>query len=144
MMKKLFTVLVITFMAGGMAIAAEKKTQASGHMMDHSGHNMDHSGHDMTYKGAKGQASGTLKKLDAVPTSGKAREAGFDDKYPMETTSAKDSLAEKCAKGSRGLIMLDNKTWEKCGGKPQGIPSDSAATNMPANQSGDHSGHTGH
>jgi len=31
-----------------------------------------------------------------------------------------NDFASLCAQGSRGLIMLDNETWEKCGGKPDG------------------------
>ena len=38
----------------------------------------------------------------------------------MEPTSARYSLATRCAQASRGLIMLDNATWKRCGGKPEG------------------------
>jgi hypothetical protein len=38
----------------------------------------------------------------------------------MEPTSARYDIATQCAQGARGLIMLDNATWERCGGKPKG------------------------
>jgi hypothetical protein len=55
-----------------------------------------------------------------MPASGKAREAGFNDCYVMEPTSSRDEIATQCAQGTRGLIMLDNATWERCGGKAKG------------------------
>ena len=61
-----------------------------------------------------------LKPLKAIPPSGRAREAGFDGRYGIEPTSAEYDLATLCAEGSRGLIMLDNATWARCGGKPKG------------------------
>jgi hypothetical protein len=38
----------------------------------------------------------------------------------MAPTSREADLATLCAQATRGLIMLDNATWEKCGGKPEG------------------------
>ncbi|MGD8567582.1 MAG: hypothetical protein PVJ39_05820 [Gammaproteobacteria bacterium] len=65
-------------------------------------------------------ASTPLQRLDALPPSGKSREAGFDGSYFMQNTALNQPLEVKCALGSRGLIMLDNDTWTKCGGKPAG------------------------
>ncbi len=61
-----------------------------------------------------------LPRLDAIPPSGKAREGGFDGRYGMEPTTAEAELDTLCAQGSRGLIMVSNATWRKCGGKPKG------------------------
>ena len=84
-----------------------------------------------------------LTKLQTMPPSGKSREAGYDDRYVMESTSAEDSIATHCAQASRGLVMVDNATWVKCGGKPEGWSKgigDMAATVSPM----DHSQHMGH
>ncbi len=92
--------------------------------MDHSKHAMpmDHSQHapaaSPQYRDT-GEVK-TLDKLNTIPPSGRAREAGFDGRYAMEPTSAQHELATLCANGSRGLIMLDNATWDKCGGKSEG------------------------
>jgi hypothetical protein len=88
---------------------------------DHS--KMDHSGH-----GAHGPAvgysrstsKGKLKSLSTMPPSGRAREAGSDGRYAMEATSVETPLEVKCAQATRGIIMLDNATWKRCGGKPKG------------------------
>jgi hypothetical protein len=86
--------------------------------------------------------SAVLPKLKTMPPSGKSREAGYDNRYVMESTSAEDSVATQCAQASRGLVMVDNATWTKCGGKPQGW---SKGINDVANTgaSMDHSGHMG-
>ncbi len=83
--------------------------------VDHSAHqSMDHSAH-------KEQTSSySLPTLATIPSSGKAREAGFDNRYGMEPTSIDSELAIRCAHGSRGIVMLDNAIWQQCGGKPQG------------------------
>ena len=92
--------------------------------MDHSQHmNMDHSSmqHAPSKPMYKGQAQeGQLERLSEMPASGKAREAGSDGRYAMEATSVSDDIQTKCAKASRGLVMVDNKTWGQCGGKPKG------------------------
>jgi uncharacterized protein involved in copper resistance len=85
--------------------------------MDHS--QMDHSAHQAA-PAYEGSPPGGLAPLEAIPESGNAREAGFDDRYGMEPKSADDDPAARCAQGSRGLVMLDNVEWELCGGKPQG------------------------
>lgn len=104
-------ILGLLFSFSSVSIAAEE--------MDHSQHEMH-----MNTKPAY-QDSGTKGELDALaatPESGKSREAGFDKRYTMEPTSAGDKLADLCAKGSRGLVILDRQTWEKCGGAPKGAP----------------------
>lgn len=83
--------------------------------MDHS--KMDHSKMQMKAPLVK---PGGLQKLDKLPASGKSREAGFDENYAMESTTVENDLATRCAQASRGLVMLDNATWQKCGGKPAG------------------------
>ena len=62
----------------------------------------------------------TLQRLDKLPPSGKSREADYDGSYFMPSTALNQPLEVKCALGSRGLVMLDNETWTKCGGKPDG------------------------
>jgi hypothetical protein len=120
---KILLIPVLSLLVIGLAQAAE---------MDHA--QMDHSKtmHMMAPKPKKG-------KLDMVkeqPASGKAREAGSDGRYHMEPTSVKNSLATRCAQASRGLILLDNKTWTRCGGKTRGV----AVGPRPV-QGGGHSGH---
>lgn len=92
--------------------------------MDHSQHmNMDHStmqhapSNQMSMKPSQ---HGKLQRLSEMPASGKAREVGSDGRYAMETTSVSDDIQTKCAKATRGLMMVDNKTWAQCGGKPKG------------------------
>lgn len=94
--------------------------------LDHGRHGTPrqlHSVHEAHRRPASYTESGVgqaLKVLKAIPPSGRAREAGFDGRYGIEPTSAEYDLATLCAEGSRGLIMLDNATWERCGGKPRG------------------------
>jgi uncharacterized protein involved in copper resistance len=111
--------------------------------MDHSQHmNMDHS--IMQHAPAEPMSKvpvqkGQLQKLSELPASGKAREAGSDGRYAMEATSVKDDIQTKCAKASRGLVMIDNKSWAQCGGKPKGW-SEGAGNVEPV----DHSQHMMH
>ena len=70
----------------------------------------------------KAVKKGRLSRLPVMPTSGRAREAGSDGRYAMEPTSIRTSRSEKCAQATRGLIMLDNAAWKRCGGKPEGAP----------------------
>jgi len=92
--------------------------------MDHSQHmNMDHS--NMQHTPSEPMKilpvkQGQLQRLSEMPASGKAREAGSDGRYAMEATSVNDDMQTKCAKATRGLVMVDNKTWAQCGGKPKG------------------------
>lgn len=106
--------------------------------MDHSQHQgIDHSKHMKMQT----QQTGKLGVLGAMSKSGTAREAGFDGRYIMESNTTGDDVMILCAKASRGLIMVDNQTWAKCGGKPAGLakgPVDSKAMPM------DHSQHMKH
>ena len=61
-----------------------------------------------------------LKNLTALPTSGKAREGGYDGRYVMESTDVANTLSIRCAQASRGLVMMSNAEWARCGGKPDG------------------------
>jgi hypothetical protein len=111
--------------------------------MDHSQHmNMDHSSMQNAPSESMSKVpvqQGQLKRLSEMPASGKAREAGSDGRYAMEATSVKDDIQAKCAKASRGLVMIDNKTWAQCGGKPKGL-SEGAGNSEPM----DHSQHMKH
>ena len=69
---------------------------------------------------ATNQGTAQLKRLTEMPRSGKSREAGYDERYLMESTTVSNSIQTQCAQGSRGLVMVDNVTWSKCGGKPTG------------------------
>ena len=103
----LAAIIISPGFAGATAIAAEN---------DHSGHNM----HGPVVAQTKSGKSQRLQKLSTMPPSGQAREAGSDGRYVMESTSVEHSLSTKCAQASRGIVMLDNATWRKCGGKPVG------------------------
>jgi hypothetical protein len=105
------TIVIIAGMAPGAPLLAAE--------MDHS--KMDHSvmGHDMAAM-KSASMKGNLSTLREIPPSGRAREAGSDSRYAMEPTTVVNSLATQCAQASRGLIMLDNATWKRCGGKPKG------------------------
>jgi hypothetical protein len=122
----------VTILSGALLasvlIAASARAQEGGH----AGHTMDHSAHMAM------PAPGKLGRLDQVPHSGRAREAGSDGRYAMESTTVEASLATRCAQASRGLIMLDNAGWKACGGKPKGAaPGPKPAPAM----HGDHAGH---
>ena len=96
--------------------ASEVDSSKDHSKMDHSGHSM----HGPAVGYSKSTSKGELDKLSAMPASGRAREAGSDGRYIMESTSVKTSLEAKCAQATRGIIMLDNATWKRCGGKPKG------------------------
>ncbi len=110
----MLTISVLTLSVSTSYSAEMDHSQHQG--MDHS--TMQHTPSQSTYTTAA--QKGRLKKLTELPASGKAREAGSDGRYAMEPTSVNDDIRTKCAKASRGLVMVDNKTWAKCGGKPMG------------------------
>lgn len=128
---RLLMLLLAMSLAATVAQAAE---------MDHS--KMDHGAMDHTKMdhGTMAQAtpSAALANLSVMPASGKAREGGADGRYVMESTSVLDTMAEQCAKATRGLVMLDNTAWAQCGGKPQGAASTSASLAT----GHEHAGHT--
>lgn len=84
--------------------------------MDHS--TMDHSqmGH-----GAEPMSMPMRSRQGmAMPPSGKAREAGGENGYMMVPKDVNSPLHVQCAQARRGLVMLDNASWHRCGGKPNG------------------------
>lgn len=80
--------------------------------------------------GSKPAITMRLSRLDALPPSGKSREANFDNSYFMHNTALEQPLEVKCALASRGLIMLDNDSFQKCGGKPTGWSKGITAVQM--------------
>lgn len=100
-------------------------------------HEMDHSQHQAMLAYTAPVHNGELVVLLKMPASGEGRESGYDGRYLMESSSADDTLAQQYAKGSRALGMLNNKTWVKCGGKPEG-----AALGPDTQPAQDHTGHS--
>jgi hypothetical protein len=118
-LEKFLTLIFMAFLSLGTTFAFAAEMDHS--TMDHS--QMNHSGHDMHGPAVgqpKSSATGKLKNLSAMPPSGRAREAGSDGRYAMESTSVNSSIEVKCIQATRGIIMLDNATWKRCGGKPKG------------------------
>lgn len=106
---------------GGMDMGKSKKSTKSAGKMKGGMKCGGMSGSKMNFKAMSKKLSAIkLKKKAALPASGRSREAGSDGKYNMESTSSKDSIASQCAKASRGIVMVDNETWARCGGKPKG------------------------
>jgi len=103
--------------------------------MDHA--NMQHATSESTKSLPVKQ--GQLQRLSEMPASGRAREAGSDGRYAMETTTVSNDILTKCAQATRGLVMVDNATWAQCGGKPKGW-SEGPANAAPM----DHSQHMMH
>ena len=83
----------------------------------------------------------TLQKLSAIPASGKAREGGFDGRYVMESKDVSNPLPTRCAQASRGLVMMSNEEWSRCGGKPDGAVQASRSAAGKAKVTNDHAGH---
>ena len=141
--------------------SAEMKQQAQDHSMqhdqqgasqnNHTGHqskaNDQHHNHEAMQSDVQAGSSSSgsaaalnLPRLNALPPSGKSREANFDNTYFMHNTSLEQPLEVKCALATRGLIMLDNETFQKCGGKPVGWSKGITA----AQTSDNHSQHMNH
>ena len=124
-----------------MAIAASFSVQAAemNHdMMDHS--KMDHQSMDNKVPADNPEAA-ELQLLSTMPASGKAREGGYDDQYVMESTDIANALPTQCAQASRGLVMMNNDEWSRCGGKPDGAAQTSRSAVGKANTSNEHAGH---
>ena len=106
------------------AVIKEAPPGASDHHADHDMEKMQHDMADHAQHGKPGTktmaSSESLKKLKQLPPSGKSREANYDGSYYMHNTSLEQTLEARCALASRGLMMLDNESWKKCGGKPTG------------------------
>ncbi len=141
--------------------AAEMKQQAQDHAMQHdqqgaspdnhadhqSMANQQHHNHEAMHSNVKAGSSFSesaaaldLPRLNSLPPSGKSREANFDNTYFMHNTALEQPLEVKCALASRGLIMLDNDSFQKCGGKPAGWSKGITA----AQTSNDHSQYMNH
>jgi hypothetical protein len=83
----------------------------------------------------------TLQKLSSMPASGKAREGGYDGRYVMESTDITNPLQRRCAQASRGLVMMSNAEWSRCGGKPDGLVQASRSAAGKTKTSNEHTGH---
>ncbi len=126
----LMTALLV---AGAPVLAAE---------MDHS--KMDHSKmiHDTSLTAtSKIQEKAALQKLAAMPASGKVREGGYDGRYIMESTDVANALSARCAQASRGLVMMNNAEWSRCGGKPDGAVQAAQSAIGKAKVTNEHAGH---
>jgi len=100
--------------------------------MDHDGmdhHNMDMSDMHHQNKQAKKPTQAKLQTLGQIPESGKSREAGFDGRYNMESTSVLYDVKTRCVNASRGLVMLDTMALAKCETNFQGKASGSDVMN---------------
>ena len=88
--------------------------------MDHSAH----SGHTMSHGTHKMNTSPTSSEiLSTVPSSGKAREGGFQGSYFMRSTGIELAIDKKCVLASRGVIHLNRDEWQQCGNRPEGLPA---------------------
>ena len=115
------------------------KNQASSE--NHAEHDMsEHAHHDMPMTKTSPSSSMSLERLQQLPASGKSREANYDGTSFMHTTSPEQSLEVRCALATRGLMMLDNESWKKCGGKPIGWSKGITS----AQTDSDHSHHMNH
>jgi hypothetical protein len=134
---KMKTCLMMTLLVVGIPVLAAEMDHSA---MDHSEMNRSKMILDKSLtKTPKTQSKGALQKLTIMPTSGKAREGGYDDRYVMESTDVSSILQIRCAQASRGLVMMNNAEWSRCGGKPDGAAQASRSTiDMVANE------HVGH
>ena len=139
-MKNLIMSILVTLVAISSVQAA--KMNHSG--MNHSEMNSSTMQHDMsTVASEKIQGKAVLQKLATMPVSGQAREGGYDDRYVMESTDVADVLQMRCAQASRGLVMIDNVEWSRCGGKSDGAAADISAAKISqsASKMNEHAGH---
>ncbi|MGD8559144.1 MAG: hypothetical protein PVG89_08810 [Gammaproteobacteria bacterium] len=98
-----------------------QEQQGMNHDEPHDNMSQEHMSMDGDHKEHRGDSPSTmLQRLSALPPSGKSREANYDGNYMMQSTAIDQSLETRCALASRGLMMLDNDAWAKCGGKPKG------------------------
>lgn len=120
--------LLMLLLAMSLAATVAQAAETDHSKMDHGAMSHAAMDHETMAQDAPPVATATaLEKLSVMPASGKAREGGADGRYVMESTSVFDTMAEQCAKASRGLVMLDNAAWAQCGGKPQGAAPSSAS-----------------
>lgn len=107
-------------------------------MMDHS--KIDHQSMSNKAPAGNPDAAG-LRSLSIMPPSGKAREGGYDNRYVMESTDVAIPLPIRCAQASRGLVMISNEEWSRCGGKPDGAAQSSRPDAGKAKTTDEHVGH---
>ena len=130
--------MMVLLTAGTSVLATEMDHSA----MDHSKMNRSNMIDDTSLAStAEVQGKATLQKLAVMPASGKVREGGYDSRYAMESTDASNALAVQCAQASRGLVMMDNAKWSRCGGKPDGAVQASRSTGDDAKTMNEHAGH---
>jgi hypothetical protein len=110
--------------------------------MDHSKMNHSQMIHDTSLTDAqKAMDKAALQKLATIPASGKAREGGYDRRYAMESTDVANTLSIRCAQASRGLVMMNNVEWSRCGGKPDGAVMTARPMIGEAKVTNEHAGH---
>ena len=115
--------------------------QATHSAEHHADHDMaGHAHHNKTMEKTSMSSSVSLERLTQLPPSGKSREANYDGTYYMHTSSPEQPLEVRCALATRGLMMLDNEGWKKCGGKPIGWSKGITS----AQTGSDHSHHMNH
>lgn len=141
--------LIMSILLMLVAVTSVQAAEMNHSGMDHSG--MDHSKmgsstmqHDMSAMAhEKNQKKTVLQKLSVMPASGKAREGGYDGRHFMESTDASNALPIRCVQASRGLVMINNDEWSRCGGKPDGAAGTTSTTKntMPENTMKGHAGH---
>ncbi len=129
-MKKLIIFSVLYFLIYPGSSIAASNTSADHEIIGHDTM-------DMTME-KKITKPATLSTLATVPSSGKSREPGFDDRYVMEPTSVQAGFDEKCALASRGIIILDRASMKKCGIQSGSV---SKKTDHPRRKKIDHSLH---
>lgn len=117
---------------------AASNTSGGHEMMGHDTMDMTMEKTIKTEKEKKITKPATLSTLATVPSSGKSREPGFDDRYAMEPTSVQAGFDEKCALASRGIIILDRASMKKCGIQSGSV---SKKTDHPRRKKTDHSLH---
>jgi hypothetical protein len=133
-MKKSIMSLLLAISVSFSVQAAEMNND----MMDHS--KMDHQSMGNKAPADNPDAAG-LQSLPTMPASGKAREGGYDDRYVMESTDVANALPTRCAQASRGLVMMNNAEWSRCGGKPDGAAQASRSVVGKAKTRNEHAGH---
>lgn len=114
--RTIFSTLALALIAGSAASAAENT----------------HEGH------AAAAPVTTSPKPITSPASGKAREAGYDGRDMMESTTAENLASVQCAQAARGLIMLDRAAAVQCTGAAAETQAPSAIQPAPQPQPHQH------
>lgn len=118
--------LMMALLVAGVPVLAAEVDHSK---MDHSSMSRSSMLHDSSLAViSKNQGKAELQKLAAMPASGESREGGYDDRYVMESTDVSNVLKIRCAQASRGLVMMNNTEWSRCGGKPEGAVQASRST----------------